>query len=97
MKPNMTDPEYRALLAHIHAVETVVLLLAKRADAAGVVTDMAEAREAILAAGVYSTGPNGPDYAAQVDFHMQRIESGIRDVAGLPEQGEASSGAQKGR
>jgi len=66
----MTDPEYRALLAHIHAVETMVLLLAKRGDAAAIVADMGEAREAVLAAGVFSTGPNGPDYAALVDFHL---------------------------
>ena len=80
----MTDSEYKGLLAHIHAVESVVLLLTKRSNPATIVADLAAAREAVLAAGLYSRGADGPGYAALVDFHLQRIECSIRELAGLP-------------
>jgi len=80
----MVDEEYRSLLAHIHAVESVVLLLAKRIGPDSIVADLAAAREAVQAAGLFSRSSSAPDYAALVDFHLQRIEDGIRDLAGVP-------------
>ena len=76
----MTDAEYRSLLAHIHAVEAVVLLLAKQTGVAKIVADLAEAREAIQAAGLYSKSATAPDYTALVDFHLQRIETSMREL-----------------